>query len=64
MPHLLLTFLLKFQIEQELGVGIDSGLAYTPFSSTILDEMRFEPQPLGCELSLLTTRPFKVYLSL
>ncbi len=34
-------FFLNFQIEPELGAGIDPGI--TPFLSCILDETRFEP---------------------
>jgi hypothetical protein len=30
-------------MEPELGAGKDPGMAFTPFSSSILDEIRFEP---------------------
>jgi len=41
-PHLTVFFLF-FYNEPELGVGIDPGMALTPFSSGILEETRFEP---------------------
>ncbi len=44
MPHLATYIFLNFQIEPELGAGIEPGIALlTPFPSSILDEMRFEP---------------------
>jgi hypothetical protein len=45
--------------EPELGAGIDPGMAFNPFQSSILDKMRrdLNPQPLDRESSLLTTRP-------
>jgi hypothetical protein len=45
--------------EPELGAGIDPGMAFNPFPSSILDKTRqdLNPQPLDCELSPLTTRP-------
>jgi hypothetical protein len=33
----------NFQIEQELGSGINPSIAFTPFLSNTLDETRFEP---------------------
>ena len=36
-------FFLIFYNEPELGAGIDPVMALTPFSSSILDEMSFEP---------------------
>ncbi len=38
---------LNFQIEPELGPGIDPGMALTPFLSSITDETRFEPTIFG-----------------
>jgi hypothetical protein len=45
--------------EPELGAGINTGMAFNPFPSSILDKTRQDsnPQPLYRELSLLTTRP-------
>ncbi len=45
--------------EPKLGAGIDPGLAFNPFPSSILNKMRqdLNPQPLDCELSLITIRP-------
>jgi hypothetical protein len=45
--------------EPELGVGIDPGMAFNPFPSSILDKTRRDsnPQPLDRESSPLTTRP-------
>ena len=45
--------------EPELGAGIDPGMAFIPFPSSILDKTRqdLNPQPLDCESSPLTTRP-------
>jgi hypothetical protein len=42
--------------EPELGAGIDPGMAFNPFPSSILDKMRQDsnPQPLDCELSPLS----------
>jgi hypothetical protein len=34
---------LNFQIDSELGTGIDPGMALIPFPSCRSDEMRFEP---------------------
>ncbi len=42
-PHLAAYIFLNFQIELELCEGINPGIAFTPFPSSILDEMRFEP---------------------
>jgi len=52
-PIWLPVFFLFFNSEPESGVGIDPGMALTPFPSSILDEARFEP--FDCETSLLTT---------
>ncbi len=43
----------------ELGAGIDPGMAFNPFPSSILDKTNrdLNPQPLDLESSLLTTRP-------
>ncbi len=43
----------------ELGAGIDPGMAFNPFPSSILYKTRQDsnPQPLDRELSPLTTRP-------
>jgi hypothetical protein len=51
----------------ELGAGIDPGMAFNPFPSSILDKMRqdLNPQPLDRESSPLTTRPdFRPMLAL
>jgi hypothetical protein len=32
-----------YPIKAELGAGINPGMDFTPFSSSILDEMRFKP---------------------
>ncbi len=48
-----------FLILPELGAGIDPGMAFNPFPSSILDKTRqdLKPQPLDRESSPLTTRP-------
>ncbi len=56
-PLLASYIFLNFQIEPELGTGINPGMAFTPFPCSILNETRFEPTPLVLELSLTTTRP-------
>ncbi len=45
--------------EPELGTGIDPGMAFNPFPSSILYKMRqdLNPQPLDRESCPLTTRP-------
>jgi hypothetical protein len=43
-PIWLPVFFLNFQIEPELGAGINPGMALTPFPYSILDETRFEPK--------------------
>ncbi len=45
--------------ETELGTGIDPGMAFNSFPSSILDKTRQDsnPQPLDHESSPLTTRP-------
>ncbi len=45
--------------EPESGEGIDLGMAFNLFPSSILDKTRqdLNPQPLDHESSLLTTRP-------
>ncbi len=43
--------------EPELGAGIDPGMAFNPFSSSIWIRRDSNPQPLDCESSSLTTRP-------
>jgi hypothetical protein len=45
--------------EPELGAGIDPGMAFNPFPSSILVMTRqdLNPQPLHRESSPLTTRP-------
>jgi hypothetical protein len=45
--------------EPELGAGIDPGMAFNPFPSSILDKTRqdLNSQPLDRVLSQLTTRP-------
>jgi hypothetical protein len=47
----------SFQLlnEPELGSGINSGMALTPFPSSIGRDLN--PQPSDRELSMLTTRP-------
>jgi hypothetical protein len=42
-PHLATYILLNFQIEPELGAGINPDMAFTQSPSSILDETRFEP---------------------
>jgi hypothetical protein len=44
--------------EPQLGAGIDPGMAFNPFLSSILDKTRrdLNPQPLDHESSPLTTR--------
>ncbi len=42
-PHLTTFIFLNYQIEPELCAGIDPGMAFTPFPSSILDAMRFKP---------------------
>jgi hypothetical protein len=44
--HLATFIFLNFQIEPELVGGIDPGMAFTPFSSSIFYEIRFEPTSL------------------
>jgi hypothetical protein len=45
--------------EPELGAGIDPGMAFNPFPSSILYKTRqdLNSQPLDREFSLLTTKP-------
>ncbi len=43
--------------EPELGAGIDPGMAFNPFPSSIWIRRDSNPQPLDCESSSLTTRP-------
>jgi hypothetical protein len=43
--------------EPELGAGIDPGMAFNPFPSSISIRRDSNPQPLNCESSSLTTRP-------
>ncbi len=45
--------------EPELGAGIDPGMAFNSYPSSILDMTRQDPnpQPLDRELSPLTIRP-------
>jgi hypothetical protein len=50
-PHLVVFFL--FSNEVELGARIDSGMALTPFSSSISDETRFEPTTVEQQSLLL-----------
>jgi hypothetical protein len=40
-PHLVTYIFLIFQTEPELDAGINPGMAFTPFPSSILEEMRF-----------------------
>ncbi len=42
-PHLTTFIFLNYQIEPELGAGINPGMALTPFPSSILDATRFKP---------------------
>ncbi len=44
-------------IEPELGAGIDPGMAFNPFPSSIWIRRDSNPQSLDCESSSLTTRP-------
>ncbi len=60
LPHLATYIFLIFSMnEPDLGAGIDPGMAFNPFQSSILDKTRRDsnPQPLDHELSPLTTRP-------
>jgi hypothetical protein len=41
MPLLATYIFLNFQIEPELGAGIDLGMAFTPFPFSILNETKF-----------------------
>jgi hypothetical protein len=45
-PHLATYIFLNFQIETKLCTGIDPGIAFSPFPSSILDETRFKPTTL------------------
>ncbi len=58
-PIWLPIFFLFSMNEPELGAGIDPGMAFNPFPSSILDKTRqdLNPQPLDREPSPLTTRP-------
>ncbi len=52
-PVWLLLYFYNFSLKPELGVGIDLGMALTPFQSIISDETRFEhTNPLP-----ITTKP-------
>ncbi len=60
LPHLTTYIFSYFSMnEPELGAGINPGMAFNPFPSSILVKMRrdLNPQPLDCESSPLTTRP-------
>ncbi len=52
-------FFLFSMNEPEVGIGIDPGMAFNPFPSSILDKTRQDStlQPLDRESSPLTTRP-------
>ncbi len=58
-PIWLPIFFLFFLNEPELGAGIDPGMAFNPFPSSILVKTRQDsnPQPLDRNSSPLTTRP-------
>jgi hypothetical protein len=43
--------------EPELGAGIETGMAFNPFPSSIWIRRDSKPQPLDPESSSLTTRP-------
>ncbi len=44
LPHLATYIFSYFSMnEPELGAGIDLGMAFNPFSSSILDKTRFKP---------------------
>ncbi len=43
--------------EPELGAGINAGMAFNQFSSSIWIRQDSNPQPLDCESNSLTTRP-------
>ncbi len=43
--------------EPEMGAGIDPGMAFNPFPSSIWIRRDSNPQPLDRESSSLTTRP-------
>jgi hypothetical protein len=59
LPHLATYIFVFFVNEPELGAGIDLGMAFNPFPSSILVKTRqnSNSQPLDNESSLLTTRP-------
>jgi hypothetical protein len=57
LPHLVPIFSYFFMNEPELGAGIDPGMAFNPFPSSIWIRQDLNPQPLDCESSSLTTRP-------
>ncbi len=43
--------------EPELGAGIDPGMVFDPFPSSIWIRRDSNPQLLDCESNSLTTRP-------
>ncbi len=43
--------------EPELGAGINPGMSFNPFPSSIWIRQDSNPQPIDCESSLLTTWP-------
>ncbi len=59
MPHLATYAFVNFQIEPEFCAGIDPGMAFTLFPSSILDERRFEPTTFRDERKLTIRLSFK-----
>jgi hypothetical protein len=56
LPYLA-TYIFFFSVkEPELGAGIDPGMAFNPFPSSIWIRQDSNPQPLHHKSSLLTTR--------
>ncbi len=47
-----------FTNEPELGAGIDPGMTFNPFPSSIWIRQDSNPPPLDCESSSLTTSPW------
>ncbi len=59
LPHLAAYIFVFSMSEPELGAGINPGMAFNPFPSSILVKTRQDSnsQPLDHKSSLLTTRP-------
>jgi len=59
-PVWLPVFFLFFYNGPELGAGNDPGMALTPFPTSILDEMRFEPTTFKSSLLTSSLSHFEV----